>query len=257
MFDMNSIGKRISSLRKERGITQMGLADKLGISFQAVSNWERGNTMPDISKLPELSEILGVTIEELLGDERKGKIVEEIAKGETPQDVQADELADVAPILNQEQFNKAYEQISNDGAIDIKSIIAIAPFMDEDVLGTVAKELARDGVSVSDLVELAPFLDEVDLSEIVDKYLDRGTSINDVVALAPFLDEVDVGEIVQKFLRNGAKLSEVAALAPFMDEDDLTAIADEHLKNGGSFSDLTVIAPFLDMNDLFRKFYKK
>ena len=42
MFDMNQIGKNISNLRKSIGITQMDLADKLGISFQAISNWERG-----------------------------------------------------------------------------------------------------------------------------------------------------------------------------------------------------------------------
>ena len=40
----------------------------MGISFQAVSNWERGNSMPDISKLSELAEIFGVTLDELLGE---------------------------------------------------------------------------------------------------------------------------------------------------------------------------------------------
>ena len=68
MFDINKIGKKISVLRKQSGLTQMELADRLGISFQAVSNWERGNTMPDISKLPELAEIFGVSIETILGD---------------------------------------------------------------------------------------------------------------------------------------------------------------------------------------------
>ena len=48
MFDMTKIGKKISQLRKENGLTQMELADKLAISYQAVSNWERGATMPDM-----------------------------------------------------------------------------------------------------------------------------------------------------------------------------------------------------------------
>ena len=59
-FNMDQIGRKISNLRREQNMTQMELADKLGISFQAVSNWERGNTMPDISKLPELAEIFHV-----------------------------------------------------------------------------------------------------------------------------------------------------------------------------------------------------
>lgn len=55
MFDTENIGMRISELRKAKNMTQMELADHMNISFQAVSNWERGNSMPDISKLPELA----------------------------------------------------------------------------------------------------------------------------------------------------------------------------------------------------------
>lgn len=93
MFDMQKIGKKISSLRKEKGLTQMELADRMNISYQAVSNWERGNTMPDISKLPELAEIFGVSIEELLCDDRKGKLVEEISEDKVPTAVTAEELS--------------------------------------------------------------------------------------------------------------------------------------------------------------------
>ncbi len=45
MFDMKKIGKKISTLRKEKNMTQMELADRMGISFQAVSNWERGGSL--------------------------------------------------------------------------------------------------------------------------------------------------------------------------------------------------------------------
>lgn len=44
MFNMQKIGRRISSLRREHNMTQVELADKLSISFQAVSNWERGGS---------------------------------------------------------------------------------------------------------------------------------------------------------------------------------------------------------------------
>jgi DNA-binding transcriptional regulator YiaG len=53
-FSTIMIGKKIANMRKEKNITQMELADAMGVSYQAVSNWERGNSMPDISKLPEL-----------------------------------------------------------------------------------------------------------------------------------------------------------------------------------------------------------
>ena len=66
-FDMHRIGQTIARLRRARNMTQMTPADEMGVSFQAVSNWERGQSMPDISKLPELADLFGTTIDELLG----------------------------------------------------------------------------------------------------------------------------------------------------------------------------------------------
>lgn len=67
---MNSqhMGKLILKLRKEKGMTQKDLAAKLQITDNAVSKWERGKGCPDISILPELSEILGISVDELLSD---------------------------------------------------------------------------------------------------------------------------------------------------------------------------------------------
>ena len=67
------IGNQIKALRTERGITQEALADKLGVSSQAVSKWERNVTVPDIQLLPLLSAYFGVTIDELfaLSDEAR------------------------------------------------------------------------------------------------------------------------------------------------------------------------------------------
>lgn len=62
----NTLGKRIATLRKENNLKQDDLAQKLNISPQAISKWENDLTCPDISILPELSSILGVSIDELL-----------------------------------------------------------------------------------------------------------------------------------------------------------------------------------------------
>lgn len=59
------IGKKIRTLRLQKGMTQEELAAKLNMSSQAVSKWENNVTMPDIQLLPDLSVILGVTIDEL------------------------------------------------------------------------------------------------------------------------------------------------------------------------------------------------
>ncbi len=62
---MIEIGTKIKTLRLSRSMTQAQLAQKLGISVQAVSKWESGTNMPDIQLLPELSVIFGVSIDSL------------------------------------------------------------------------------------------------------------------------------------------------------------------------------------------------
>jgi len=63
----DTIGKRITELRRESGMTQEQLAEKMGVSPQAVSKWENDVSCPDISALPLLSEVFGVTTDYLLG----------------------------------------------------------------------------------------------------------------------------------------------------------------------------------------------
>ena len=62
-----SIGKNLKALRKLKDITQEMLADFLGVSFQTVSKWERGDCFPDITMLPGLANFFEVTVDELIG----------------------------------------------------------------------------------------------------------------------------------------------------------------------------------------------
>ena len=66
-----TIGKRIAGLRKDKGLKQETLAEMLGVSGQAVSKWENDQTCPDISLLPQLARILGVTVDELLSGKQE------------------------------------------------------------------------------------------------------------------------------------------------------------------------------------------
>ena len=74
MLDSVKIGGFISRKRRELGMTQQHLADRLNISFQAVSKWENGSTFPNVELLPELSKAMEVTVDELLsGWEKDGE----------------------------------------------------------------------------------------------------------------------------------------------------------------------------------------
>ena len=61
-----TLGEMISSLRKEKNMTQNDLAEKMNVTDKAVSKWERNLSCPDVNSIPKLAEILGVSVEELL-----------------------------------------------------------------------------------------------------------------------------------------------------------------------------------------------
>lgn len=69
-MDQIKIGKFISECRKEKGYTQVKLAEKLGITNRAVSKWETGKSLPDASVMIELCELLGINVNELLTGEK-------------------------------------------------------------------------------------------------------------------------------------------------------------------------------------------
>lgn len=68
-MEYEKTGKLIQELRKEKGLTQMALAEMLGVTDRAVSKWERGKSFPDVSMLKPLAEALDVSVSELLDGE--------------------------------------------------------------------------------------------------------------------------------------------------------------------------------------------
>ena len=83
----STLGKRIATARKRLGLTQDQLAEKLGITAQAVSKWENDLSCPDISMLPKLADIFEISIDELLGREPQVPVCEtEVVTGTEKQD---------------------------------------------------------------------------------------------------------------------------------------------------------------------------
>ena len=79
-MDQIKIGGFLKDLRKEKGITQEQLAEKLGVSGRTISRWETGNNMPDISLLVEIAEFFDVSIPEIIKGERKSEDMKEETK---------------------------------------------------------------------------------------------------------------------------------------------------------------------------------
>ena len=66
---MNNMGNKIASARKNLGITQQEMADRLSVTRQTVSRWEAGSVLPDIDKLPDIASMLSVSCDYLLMDD--------------------------------------------------------------------------------------------------------------------------------------------------------------------------------------------
>lgn len=72
---MNNFASRLAEARKNVGMTQTEVAEKLQVSFQAVSLWERGETVPELNKIPEIAMLLNVTTDWLLMDQDENPLV--------------------------------------------------------------------------------------------------------------------------------------------------------------------------------------
>ena len=61
-----TLGMMIASLRKEKGMTQLDLAEKIGVTDKAVSKWERDLSCPDVNTISQLAELFGISVDELM-----------------------------------------------------------------------------------------------------------------------------------------------------------------------------------------------
>ena len=242
MFDMESVGRKISNARREKNMTQMELADKLNISFQAVSNWERGLSMPDIAKLPELSELLGITVDEILGKPSRliNKIIAEDDDGY--EEITYQEFKEAVPLLKPEQVNETYERI--DPPFDFSDIEELLPFLGRETCDNLFIKLIKQD-DFEHAQELAPFISR----ELRNKtYLEYSENTNKVSGLLPFIDRNIRDEAAMRRYKQGG-LYAINEYMPFISKHLLKQIAEtEYEKNG--LKKFECIAPFINRDYL-------
>lgn len=237
MFDTMKVARRIREARIRQNMTQMNLADAMGVSYQAVSNWERGNSMPDISKLEDLCGALKISVAELLGMEQKETAAVEKYLGEEGTPMTAEELSGIAPMLPPEQVKEQAKKQK----LNVAALVDIAPYLDEDFLAELTKELEVESLLV--LQSLAPYLDEDVLDELVRRAPED--DFDGIAALAPFLEEDTLDYLVKRCRQKPEDASFVQELACFLSEDTLDWI----VRNwGGGFDKdmIEALAPFLE-----------
>ena len=214
MFNMKNVGRKISLLRKERNLTQMELADMLNISYQAVSNWERGETMPDISKLPEIAQIFDTSIDNILGNNSTTRLVNNIINTDLSNDIIAiDEFKSITPILKPTQISEISNKVSDSD--DMNDLLEYIPFVSKTVADKIAKKCIEKEQIFLD--ELLPFISIECADNLVDKAIELNYSINVLLTTLPFISTGIADKIAKKCIENNyISLDE---LVPFISQD--------------------------------------
>ena len=115
------LSENIKSLRLEKGLTQETLSEFLGVTSQSVSNWERGESYPDITILPEIAGFFKVSVDELLGVNRAEDEAEIIKELETYDNIRDKEL-------KLEIINRLKEKFPNDFRILLRYMSCLVHF---------------------------------------------------------------------------------------------------------------------------------
>ena len=210
MLNMQEIGARIACLRREQDLTQAELAEHLGISYQAVSSWERGASMPDISKLVDLARTLHTTVDALLGSD--------------PEPEEKEDVTELAPEVTEHvewAVEHAEDAPKDKKKINMKMILHLAPFLPAEELEKLAME-ARDEANYDALRRLSPFLRTSALEKLLDS-CDGTIDQRSLKVLAPFLSTQYLDKLLDNCdLELDADL--IRYLAPFAGQQTLVKL---------------------------------
>ena len=143
MFDTIKFGTALSTLRKEADMTQNEVADRLNLSRQAISKYERGESFPDISVLVMLAELFYIPLGQLIGcgNPTQGdySVYENIARGNADISqiisLAEDNLAKILPMLNSDSKEALLQKVL-DGEMDwhfIKVLLPYAGYLAEQI----------------------------------------------------------------------------------------------------------------------------
>ena len=271
MFDTTMIGKRIKQARIDKNMTQMALADAMGVSYQAVSNWERGNSMPDISKLGDLCAALDITVNALLGLEETAPNA--VKKAMDKEELTMEELAEVAPVMLPEDVKMRMEGNClhidiGGGSVDVKigddsdaepaeeatpeetdrkhgpRIVRVFTKKEKEK-NKEAEAKKTKKLDLSRIADMAPFLDQEYLDELV-----RSADLSDldgIEEVAPFLKRETLDYLVEQAGMDD--LETLSEIAPFLSRETVDKLVNR-CTEAEDFSTLEELAPFISHETL-------
>ncbi|MDD4774478.1 MAG: helix-turn-helix domain-containing protein [Eubacteriales bacterium] len=189
-------GAYLSKLRKEHDMPQSQLAERLNVTRQAVSRWERGEGFPDISILCEIANVFGVSIDMLVN-------AGEVSGNE-------------AAILTSVSKNQALAKELFEDKTVIEDVINIAPYLKVSTLSEIAGQLSKHNINIGKIIALSEFMSDEsivklfensDLETLDDALLER---------LIPFLGPESIYAIFEKVLKGENSERLIKVLRPYI-----------------------------------------
>lgn len=197
MFDTKRFGAYMCSMRKRADMTQSGLAEKLNVTRQSVSNYECGDSFPDISILITIADIFHVTLDELIlsgaPTQREAMVLKSAANNqEFPKELHQESIRDfinIAPLLKPSILKKLVAVLSNEG-IDISSVISLAEYLQDETVIELLETVTFDQLSDELLERLIPFLDAKAQIVIFQKILDGQLDYKLIRVMLPYSEYI-------------------------------------------------------------------
>ncbi len=263
MINQQNTGAYISKLRKARDWTQLELANRLHVTHQAVSNWEKGDSFPDVIVLPQLARLFGVTVDDLLnggehhsaGRVTPGNVVEELARGsaegvarmvrEDPEEG-LDAVMQAAPLAKPSVMDQVIHNLPG-AFFSLEQIIDLAPFVSQEILQTLLQGVSFDAVCGDDLSSLAPFVSSESLEPLLARAEENGGLDMDTLAsCAPFIKKGTLLRLVLQVSEwKVVEWDHLSSLAPFVDRETLSELIHRLPEGNVPASEIDEIAPFV------------
>jgi transcriptional regulator with XRE-family HTH domain len=220
MFDADLFCANLSILRRNADMTQSELADRLNLTRQAVSRYEKGDSFPDISILVKIAEIFGITIDELIGAGSPTEGEQELFK------------------------SAALGRDLRTCHCNVQELENIAPFLKPSVLDRAVQGFAAQGIDISNFVSLFSYMSDrgfwellstTDFKQIDEALLEKMLPFLNFSAKLSIFDKIIHGEIDWHFLsvllqhvRISDAILETAVIDGVLDEGVLTLLRDFH-----------------------------
>lgn len=220
MFDADLFCANLSTLRRNADMTQSELADKLNLTRQAISRYEKGDSFPDISILVKIAEIFNLSIDELIGagapTDGEQELLKNAALGKNLDSCHCNirELENIAPLLKPSVVDHAIQGFASQG-IDISNLASLFSYMSDKGFWELLESSNYQTIDTTLLEKMLPFMNFSAKLSIFDKIL-RG--------------EIDWHflAVLMKYVRVSDSVIEAAVIDGVLDDGVLRLVREFH-----------------------------